>query len=137
MLLNRLMQCTSTGRTSIEDIVSQATEKVECFPRLMQRWSAAQLLSDTTDAPPGYRYNAGTFFNSTVGAASYKLGSINLFNYSYGSQVGPRRYSGPVAGTSLHLSTSAALYQAATSATGSLKWTLDMPQGLIASVIVK
>jgi hypothetical protein len=133
MLLNRLMQCTSTGRTSIEDIVSQATNKAEYFPRLMQRWSAAQLLSDVTDAPPGYRYNSGTFFSSTVGAAAYKLGSINLFNYS----PAPTLYTGQVAGTSPHLSTSATLFHAATLATGPWKWTFDMPPGLIASVIVK
>jgi hypothetical protein len=133
MLLNRLMQCTSTGPASIEYLVSQATGHAEYFPRLMQRWSAAQLLSDITDAPPGYRYNAGTFFDSAVGAAAYKLGSINLFNYSPTPSVD----TGPVAGTSPHLSTSATLFRAATSATGSLKWTLDMPIGLIASVIVK
>jgi hypothetical protein len=133
MLMNRLMQCTTTGRTSIEDIVSQATGKAEYFPRLMQRWSAAQLLSDATDAPPGYQYNTGTFFDSTVSTATYRLGSINLFNYS----PAPKRYTGAVAGTSPHRSTSAALYQAATSATGSLEWALDMPPGLIASLIVK
>jgi hypothetical protein len=136
-LLNRLMKCTSTGRTSIEDIVSQATGHAEYFPRLMQRWSAAQLLSDVTDAPPGYRYNTGGFSTSSVGAATYRLGSINLFNYQYAAQVGPRLYTGAVAGTSPHLSTSATLYRAATSATGPLTWTLDMPPGLIASVIAK
>jgi hypothetical protein len=134
MLMNRLMQCTTTGRTSIEDIVSQATGKPEYFPRLMQRWSAAQLLSDATDAPTGYQYNTGTFFTSTVGSATYRLGSINLFNYSPAPTVD---ITGPVAGTSPHLSTSATLFQAATSATGSLGWALEMPPGLIASVIVK
>jgi hypothetical protein len=134
MLLNRLMQCTSTGPASIEYIVSQATGHAEYFPRLMQRWSAAQLLSDATDAPPGYRYNAGTFFDSSVGAATYRL---NLFNYKYGTLIGPWLYSGTVAGTSPHLSTSATLYRAANAATGPRRWTLDMPSGLIASVIAK
>ncbi len=100
--------------------MSQATGKAEYFPRLMQRWSAAQLLSDATDAPPGYRYNAGTFFDSTVGSATYRLGSINLFNYKYGTLIGPWIYSGAAAGTSPYLSTSATLYRAATAATGPL-----------------
>ena len=133
MLLNRLMRCLSTGRASIVDIVSQASGTAEYFSRLMQRWSAAQVLSNVTDAPPGYRYNSGTFFDSAVGTATYRLGSINLFNYS----TTPTVYSGAVAGTSPHLSTSAALYQAATSAAGPWEWTLDMPRGLIVSVIAR
>jgi len=137
MLLNRLMQTTSTGRASIEDIVSQATGKAEYFPRLLQRWSAAQLLSNVTDAPPGYRYNVGAFFDSTVGAASYKLGSINLFNYRYGTLTGPWIYTGAFAGTSPYLSASATLYRAAAAETGPLEFTLDMPEGLIVSVIVR
>ncbi len=80
-LLDRLMRCTRTGPASIEDIVSQETGRTESFSRLLQRWSAAQLLSDVTDAPPGYRYNTGQFVTSTVGGYDYSLGSINLFNY--------------------------------------------------------
>ena len=75
---------------------------------------------------------------------AYRLGSIDLDNYTYGSQVGPRMYPGGTAGTwtvgtSEHLSTSIALYDATPvlQATGILEWTLDMPGGVIATVLVK
>jgi hypothetical protein len=139
-LLNRLMQCQLTGPASIEDIVSQATGHGESFSHILQRWSAATLLSDVTDAPPGYRYNTGGFVDSTVNGNTYRLGSINLYNYKYldSGQVGPYLYSGTgTVGTSQHPSTSMALYQAALSGTGVLDWTLDMPSGVIATVVVK
>ena len=143
-LLGRLMQRSSTGPASIEDIVSQETGHGESFDRILQRWSAAVLLSGETDAPPGYRYNTGGFFTSTVNGNAYRLGSIDLDNYTFGGQVGPRMYPGGTAGTytvgtSEHLSTSIALYDATPvlQATGILEWTLDMPGGVIATVLVK
>lgn len=132
-LLDRLMRCTLTGPASIEDIVSQETGRVESFPRLLQRWSAAQLLSDVTDAPPGYRYNTGGFVPSTVGGNEYRLGSIDLFNYS----PLPSMYVDGYVGTSQHLSTSSALYEAAIPGTGALDWMLDMPDGVIATIVVR
>ncbi|MCX7030821.1 MAG: peptidase M30, partial [Spirochaetes bacterium] len=133
-LLNRLMQCELTGPASIEDIVSQDTGRTESFSRILQRWSAAQLLSDVTDAPPGYQYNTGGFVQSSVGSNDYALGSINLFNYS----PAPSMYSGSgTVGTSQHLSTSMKLYLADVPASGALDLMLDMPSGLIASVVVK
>jgi hypothetical protein len=136
-LLNRLMNCSSTGPASIEDIVALETGHGESFDRILQRWSAAALLSDATDAPFGYEYNSGGFFDSTVNGNAYRLGSINLFNYTYSTQVGPRVYSGGTVGTSEHPSTSMALYQAALLGTGVFEWTLDMPPGLIATVVAK
>jgi hypothetical protein len=136
-LLNRLMKCTSTGPDSIEDIVSQATGRTEHFARLLQRWGVAQLLSDATDAPPGYRYNAGGFFSSSVGGSAYRLGSINLYNYTYGGQVGPYRYDRVTIRLYDPLSTSSALCSAAIPGTGALAWTLHLPAGVIASVLAR
>jgi hypothetical protein len=143
-LPGRLMQCSSTGPASIEDIVSQETGHGESFDRILQRWSAAVLLSGETDAPPGYRYNSGGFFASTLNGNAYRLGSIDLENYMYGGQVGPRMYPGGTTGTwtvgtSEHLATSIALYDATPvlQAAGVLAWTLDMPGGVIATVLVK
>jgi hypothetical protein len=132
-LLNRLMQCASTGPASIEDIVSLETGRSESFSRLLQRWSAAQLLSDATDPSAGYRYNAGAFFDSTVDGNAYRLGSINLYNYT----PAPYLYTRSTVGSYQPLSTSQALCQGAIPGTGVLAWTLDMPDGVIASVVVK
>jgi hypothetical protein len=143
-LLSRLMRCSSTGPASIEDIVSQETGHGESFDRILQRWSAAVLLSSATDAPPGYRYNTGGFFPSTVNGNAYRLGSIDLDNYTFSGQVGPRMYPGGTAGTytvgtSEHRSTSIALYDATPvlQVSGVLEWTLEMPGGVIATVVVK
>jgi len=143
-LLSRLMQCSSTGPASIEDTVSRETGHGESFDRILQRWSAAVLLSSATDAPAGYRYNSGGFFTSAVNGNAYRLGSIDLFRYAFDTQDGPRICSGGIVGTwtvgtSEHLSTSIALYDATPvlQATGILEWTLDMPGGVIATVLVK
>jgi hypothetical protein len=132
-LLNRLMKCTLTGPASIEDIVSQATGSVESFSRLLQRWSVAQLLSNETDAPPGYRYNTGTFEESTVNGNTYRLGSINLYNYS----PRPYLYSRSSVGGYRPLSTSQSLCEAAAPGTGVLDWTLNLPDGVIATVVAR
>ncbi len=132
-LLNRLMQCSLTGPASIEDIVSQATGSAESFPRLLQRWSAAQLLSNVTDAPYGYRYNTGGFVDSSVNGNTYQLGSINLYNYSQT----PYLYTRANVGGYRPLSTSQALCQAALLGTGAIEWTLDMPDGVIATVVIR
>ena len=60
------------------------------FGDLIVNWAVANLLSDDTGAPAPYRYNSGTWSTSSVGAATYRVGSINLFNYRYGSLSGPR-----------------------------------------------
>ena len=53
------------------------------FADVLTDWAVANLLSDDTGAPHPYRYNSGTWFTSTVGGQTFRLGSINLFNYRY------------------------------------------------------
>lgn len=133
LLLNRLMRCSVTGPASIEDIVSQETGHPERFARILQRWGAAQLLSDETDAPSGYRYNAGTFFDSSVNGRGYRLGSIDLFRYS----PSPYLYTPENVSLYLPLRASQALCAAAVPGAGTLAWTLELPDGMVASVLVK
>jgi len=137
MLLNRLMQCPLTGPASVEWIVGQDTGSHERFPRLLQRWGTAQILSNTTDAPAGCVYNTGAFFPSEVDGHAYQLGSINLYNYAYGGQVGPLMYSGETVGTSPHLSTSTALYHVPTMVTGTFSRSVRLPSGMIASLLMR
>lgn len=67
----------------------------EDFAATLRDWGAAVLLSDdATDAvPAGSRYNRGGFSSSLLGSISYDLGSINMYNYSYPGQAGPRIYT--------------------------------------------
>jgi hypothetical protein len=109
------------------------TGSVESFDRLLQRWSVAQLLSNVTNAPGGYRYNTGTYVESTVNGNAYRLGSINLYKYS----PTPYLYARPTVGLYQPLASSQALCQAAIPGTGVFGWTLDMPDGVIASVLVR
>ena len=53
------------------------------FGDVLLNWAAANLLSDNTRAPASYRYNPGTWNISRNSGETYRLGSINLFNYRY------------------------------------------------------
>ena len=63
----------------------------ESFLDLLTNWGAANLLSDNTAAPAPYQYNTGTWRTSYAGGLEFRLGSINLYNYSYA----PGRLSRP------------------------------------------
>lgn len=66
------------------------------FDEVLRRWGIATLFSDiaTTDVPAGYRYNQGAFFPTSLNGITYNLGSINMYNYRYGSSTGPRIFNG-------------------------------------------
>ena len=54
------------------------------FGDVLTNWAVANLLSDDTDAPYPYRYNAGSSWTtSEAGGLAFRLGSINLFNYRH------------------------------------------------------
>ena len=55
----------------------------DSFLDLLTNWAAATLLSDNTDAPAPYQYNTGTWRTSYAGGLEFRLGSINLYNYTY------------------------------------------------------
>ena len=63
----------------------------ESFLDLLTNWAAANLLSDNREAPAPYQYNTGTWRTSYTGGLEFRLGSINLYNYSYA----PGRLSRP------------------------------------------
>ena len=72
----------------------------ESFEDVLANWAVANLLSDNVRAPAWYRYNSGgTWSISRFGVETYRLGSIDLYNYRYyyGSGAddyldGPRLY---------------------------------------------
>ena len=72
----------------------------ESFLDILANWGAATLLSDNTDAPAPYQYNTGAWRTSHVGGVQFRLGSINLYNYTYAagrhSRPGPYLHPLPV-----------------------------------------
>jgi len=80
-----------------EEAVEEATE--ETFGTLMAQWGAAVLLSDrirSTSEP--MTYNTGDFRYTTYGESTYKLGSINFYNYTFENawESGPKIYTDQV-----------------------------------------
>lgn len=109
----------------------------EDFASALQKWGAATVLSDRSDAPAGYRYNTGGFIDSTVGGATFRLGSINLYNYAYGGLSGPRTYTLLPASGAGRYATSNLIYRLGTGLTGRISQDITVPRGMRLSVVVK
>ena len=99
------------GAPLFQDIVQSDLEGVEAievalpvvghtFGDVLVNWAIANLLSDNDQLPDSdryYRYNTGDWSPSLEGGVTFRLGSINLYNYRYESdsimQEGPFLYS--------------------------------------------
>ena len=81
-LFREIVQNDSAGVAAIEAALTTLGHDVS-FADVLTDWAAANLLSDDTAAPHPYRYNSGTWFTSAAGGQTFRLGSINLFNYRY------------------------------------------------------
>ena len=81
-------------RSGIEAIEAGLTDQGHgvSFEDLLVDWAVANLLSDDTQAPHPYRYNSGTWSTSVADGITFRLGSINLFNYRYYYGDGPNDY---------------------------------------------
>ncbi len=132
-LLRRIVQCPQTDESAVVNAVIQYTgNKNESLATLLERWAAAVLLSDTTSAPSGYRYNVGTWFTSSAGGQTFDLGSMNFFNYSPSLTVFT---PGTAPTTDSHSSN--LYYLAATGLTGSQSWKITVPAGLAMNVVIR
>jgi hypothetical protein len=137
-LLRDIVQCAEGNASSITNAVAAYTGRDESLQRLIERWSLAILASDLTNAPAGYRFNTGDFVSSEAGGASYNLGSINFFNYTYSGQSGPLIFTGDgTVGTTLPKASSSTFYSAGSDLTSSQEWTVTVPEGMTLSVLVK
>ena len=83
-LYSRIVQSSRGGVSAIRGALRELGHDLS-FPELLAGWAGATLLSDNTEAPVPYRYNAGTWVTSHAGGVEYRLGSINLYNYINGS----------------------------------------------------
>jgi hypothetical protein len=100
--LRKIVQSPDLNESAILNAVAGQTKAPATFKEMLAKWSVAVLLSDRTDAPWGLRYNAGSWFpassTTTSPGVSFRLGSINVFNYDYVDndgtvQTGPFWYS--------------------------------------------
>ena len=81
-LFSDIVQGDRSGVGAVEGAVRYRGHD-ESFLDLLTNWGAATLLSDNTGAPAPYQYNTGTWRSSYVGGVEFRLGSINLYNYTY------------------------------------------------------
>lgn len=81
-LIKELIQNNATGSASIVDAVNANGGSVGSYIDVLQRFGAANLVSDRTTAGAGYLFNADDWSSSIVNGISYDLGAINLYNYS-------------------------------------------------------
>ena len=132
-LFRNIVQSKYSGSDAITAALA-ATGSTETFDTVFAKWGAAMILSSSTTAPAGYAYNTGTWFTSTADTITYKLGSINLYNYYDGTYTGPKLFTSmpetvPAAGSQT------ILYEGTMS--GSQHWKLSIPEGITLSVVVK
>lgn len=85
-LMQAMVQNQYTDIQAVTDAVAtagytQSDGTAHTVQSLLQGWAIAGMLSSSTTADAGYRYNTGTNFTSSLGDVDYILGSINLFNY--------------------------------------------------------
>jgi hypothetical protein len=125
--------------------VTSALSSLGCtdtFNSALRKWGAAVLLSNLTSNLPsgGYQYNNGASWNaSTINSMTYDLGSINFFNYKYGSLIGPYIYGSSPVGSGIYSNMqgiSNRFYYAG-SLTGHVKRTIRMDDNVKLTVVVK
>ncbi len=79
-LFSDIVQSPHAGVGAVEAAVRNQGHD-ESFLELLTNWAAANLLSDSTEAPVPYQYNTGNWRISSTAGVEYRLGSINLYNY--------------------------------------------------------
>ena len=80
--IRELIQNNATGSNSIVEAVNANGGAVSSYGDILQRFGAANLMSHQTTNDAGYKFNTEDWSSSTVGAVTYNLGAINLYNYS-------------------------------------------------------
>jgi hypothetical protein len=133
--LRRIVQCAQTDSSAVVGAVAGISGHAnETFARLLEEWGTSVLLSQSTVAPVGYRFNTGGWITSSAGAFTYNLGSIDFFNYS---PLPHLLTSSGQAATSPYIYSSNVYYQAYSALSAPRTWQITLPQGLAMSVIVQ
>ena len=79
--IRELIQNNYTGIESIVNAVNANGGNGLKYGDILQKFGVANLLSDQTTSPIGYKFNTGGWISSTINGITYDLGSINLYNY--------------------------------------------------------
>jgi hypothetical protein len=132
-LLRRIVQSSATDSSAVVDAAGAYSGTTESMQRLLERWAASVLLSDTTTAPPGYRYNTGGWSSFTIGSVGFNLGSIDIFNYS--PQL--TTYSSTAAIPAPPYYSSNVYFLAASQLAASRTFSVTLPTGTDMSVVLK
>ena len=141
-LFREIVQNDSAGVAAIEVALATLGHDVS-FADVLTDWAVANLLSDDTSAPHPYRYNSGTWFTSTVGGQTFRLGSINLFNYRYEGEETDVPYDGLYLYRNLSEFTAdphpphSNRYATLGQTTGTVRLRIDAPAGNRITVVVK
>ena len=140
-LFRNIVQNGSVDSAAIDTALAATVYADEDFKSMLRKWGAGVLLSDdpTTSVPEGYRYNTGTSIDVAYNGMTYDLGSINLFNYDYGSQSGPRIYTTLPPSDSMagKYKTSNMFYKLGSSLTGRITKSITLRKGTKLTVVVK
>lgn len=147
--VRRVVQSESAGAQAVEEAVADYSGGAD-FDALLRRFTVAVLLSDKTDAPAPYRFNTGGSFDSSIGSTTYRLGSINFWNYSFNDGVsvvsGPladaltadrREYWYDAYNINGMMSVSNVYVQAASGATGKRSWSITLPRNTALTVVAR
>ena len=138
-LFQKIVQSEETDYNAVTEAVAAVGFSGETFTTLLQKWGAAVVLSDQTDQSSGYQYNTGSAFSSTLDGNTYTVGSVNMYNYDYGSLVsGPFFFTeSSLSGLSAHKKLSNTYIKVGTAETGTFSATIDMAAGLTLTVVTK
>jgi len=88
--LRNVYQSSQKNDRAISDALNKHTPGLSMGDAII-RWGISTLLSDSSSAPNGMKVNNGSsgfFFTDRVSSSSYRLGSINYYNYAIGCIAG-------------------------------------------------
>ncbi len=140
-LFRDIVQNNKSDYTAVEYALAQNGYSGETFVSVLRKWGPAVLLSDRTTAPERYRYNTGGYFESSIGGITYKLGSINMYNYKYGTYAsGPYTYTTMSEYSQLmgnRQPKTSNVYYSAGSKTGAASWNITLPSGVKMTAVFK
>ncbi len=130
-----------TDYTAIEYALARHGSQ-DSFGTILRKWAIANLLSNKSDLMlnGGYKYNnSSAGFSSAVGSLTYRLGSINLYNYRYEREGAP--HAGPYVYASMPrgpMEPSSNIYlKAASCIMGQQSWSVTMERDVRMTVVVK
>jgi hypothetical protein len=135
-LFGAIVNTGNTGTSAIDYALS-ATGSSETFSSVYAKWGAAAILSSSTTVPAGYQYNSGTWFSSASNGINYTLGSINMFNYTDGTYIGPKTYSSYMSLPTAALSGGAEYIYDAGSLSGIQTWNMTIPAGVKVTLVAQ